>query len=329
MNDNQGLLSSGLARLMRNKRYIVWFWLLNLILALFGTIGFAKSAGAILGHSLAADRLTQGFHLGTFINLLSLPEFPHLNSITGPAVYFAVLFFLFTALFLPGVFAGYASTYRLPREDFFRACGRNLWRFIRLLIIAAIIMVIFTGVLFAVNGAIVKKAGESTNELLPFELQMTGLAVIFLIMSTLRIWFDLAEADIVLNDQRAVRKSIAAGFRHAFHSLGSLLGSYVLTTIVAAIFLVVGLWLWMRVIPAQSVGRAFVLGQIILFVLLIPRFWQRGIAVSYWQQHMIAPVVAVNPAELPPAPVVVAPEPTPAPAPAPVVTAAPPETQGS
>ena len=72
-----------------------------------------------------------------------------------------------TALFLPGVFQGYASTYRLPREDFFRACGRNLWRFIRLMIIAGIVMGIVAGILFACNGAIVKKAGDSTYELLP------------------------------------------------------------------------------------------------------------------------------------------------------------------
>lgn len=327
MNDNQGLLSSGLARGMHNKRYVVWFWLLNLFLAACGTVGFWRSAGAILNHSLEAERLTQSFDLSTFINLLSLPEFPHMNSMAGPAAYFAFVFFLFTALFLPGVFAGYASNYRLPREDFFRACGRNLWRFIRLLIIAAIIMGIVTGVLFGINGAIVKKAGESTNELLPFELQMTGLAVIFLIMSTLRICFDLAEADVVLNDQRAVRKSITAGFRHAFRSLGTLLGAYVLTTIVAAIFLVVGLWLWARIIPAHSVGRAFILSQIILFLLLIPRFWQRGIAVSYWQQHMLAPVVAVKPIEPPAVPVVATPEPVPAPTP--VIPATAPEGHGS
>jgi hypothetical protein len=319
MNDNQGLLSSGLARLMRNKRYIFWFWLLNLTLAEFATSSFRKAAHTVLDHNLYADRLTQGFHLATLVDLLSLPEFPHMNAMTTPALYFAFLFFLFTAIFLPGVFAGYGSTYRLPREDFFRACGRNLWRFIRLMIIAGIVMGIVTGLLFALNGKIVEKAGESTNELLPFELQMTGLAVIFLIMSTLRIWFDLAEADIVLNDQRAVRKSIAAAFRHTFRSLGSLLGSYVLTTIIAAIVLLAGLWLWMRLIPAHSVLRPFILGQIILFLLLIPRFWQRGIAVSYWQQHMLAPVVAMKPIEPAPAPVVAAPEPPPAPAPAPVI----------
>ena len=72
-----------------------------------------------------------------------------MNSMTMPALYFAFLFFLATAVFLPGVFAGYASTYRLPREDFFRACGRNLWRFIRIMIIAGIVMGIVAGLFFA------------------------------------------------------------------------------------------------------------------------------------------------------------------------------------
>lgn len=326
MSDNHGLLSSGFARVMRNKRYIVWFWLLNLTLAEFATSGFRQAAHAILDHSFDAERLTQGLHLSTFFNLLILPEFPHMNSMTTPALYFAFLFFVLTALFLPGVFAGYSSTYRLPRDDFFRACGRNLWRFIRLLIIAAIIMGIFTGVLFAINGAIVSKAEEGTNELLPFLLQMTGVAVIFLIMSTLRIWFDLAEADIVLNDQRAVRKSLAAAFRHTFHSLVSLLGAYVLTTIIAAIILAGGLWLWVHAVPAHSVVRAFILGQIILFLLLIPRFWQRGIIVSYWQQHMLVPVVEMKPVE-PLVSTLPGPEPPPAPAAAPVIPAMPAEPQ--
>ena len=70
-----------------------------------------------------------------------------------PALFFSVLFLIFTALFLPGVFQGYASTYRLPREDFFRACGRNLWRFIRLMIIAGIVMGIAAGALFGLHGS--------------------------------------------------------------------------------------------------------------------------------------------------------------------------------
>ena len=314
---NQGLLRNGFGMVMRNKRYLFWFWLLNLTLAEFATAAFRRSAHAILDHSLYADRLVHGFDAGVLFDLLAKLDVGQMNSMTMPAGYFAFLFFLFTAIFLPGVFAGYASSYRLPREDFFRACGRNLWRFIRIVIIAGIVMGIFAGALFAANGAIVNKATESTNEVLPFALRITGLATIFLIITTLRIWFDLAEADTVLNDEHAVRKSIASGFRHTFRSLGRLLSSYVLSTLVAAIFLLGGLWIWMKFVAPESIIGAFMIAQITLFLLLIPRFWQRGIAVSYWQQRMLIPVVAIEPAEaipvaVPPAPVAPAPEPVPA-----------------
>jgi hypothetical protein len=303
MSENKSLLSTGLSRVMRNKRYIFWFWLLNLFLAGFGTTGLRESAHAILDHSLHAERLMHSFDIGVYIEMVTRPEFGPTTSLMFPAVYFALFFFVATALFLPGVFLGYSSNYRLPREDFFRACGRNLWRFIRLMIVAGIVMGIFAGILSAINAAIVKKAQDSTNELLPFTLQMTGLFVIFLIMTVLRIWFDLAEVDIVLNDQRAIRKSLAAGFRHTFRSLFRLLASYVISTVVAAIILLGGIWIWMKLVAPERVFGAFVIGQIILFLLLIPRFWQRGIAVSYWQQKMLAPVVSAPPvvaAQFPP-----------------------------
>lgn len=293
MSDKKGLLSSGWGMLSRNKRYILWFWLLNLTLAWFGTRAFSESAHAILDHSVAADRLLHGFDLAVLINLLARPEFGPMAAARTPALCFAFLFLVFTTLFLPGVFQGYASTYRLPREDFFRACGRNLWRYIRLMIIAGIVMGIATGVLFGLHGVLERKAGESTNELLLPEVRFAGLFVIFLIMTAFRIWFDLAEADVVLSDQRAVRRSMAAAFRHTFRSLLRLLTSYVLTALVAAIILLGGVRVWMKFVAPEKWFAAFLLSQLILLLLLIPRFWQRGVAVSYWKQNMTAPVIVV------------------------------------
>jgi hypothetical protein len=305
MNEKKSVLGSGLNLVLHNKRYILWFYVLNLFLGLFGTIAFANQAGTILDHSLQSGRLLHGLSLDVLVEMFMRPEFGPASASRAPAMFFSLLFLAATTLFLPGVFQGFASTYRLPREDFFRACGRNLWRFIRLMIIAGIVMGIVAGILFGINGAIVKKAGESTNEILPFELQMIGLAVIFLIMTILRIWFDLAEVDIVLNDQRAVRKSIAAAFRHTFRALGRLLASYVAAAIVAVLVLLIGLVLWMKIVPPHSVARAFIISQLTLLLLLIPRFWQRGVAVSYWQQRMLIPVVAVTPIEPEPVPIAV------------------------
>ena len=315
MSENPSLFGSGLRRVMHNKRYIFWFWLLNLAIAFVGTTALRESAHTILDHSLYAENLTQGFHLSAYLEMVSLPNFGASAATISPAVYSTLFFFVFTILFLPGVLLGYSSRYRLPREDFFRACGRNLWRFIRLLILSGIVMGIIAGVLFAINGAIVKGVAENTNEVLPFELRMLGMFIIFLVMTTLRIWFDLAETDIVLHDQRAVRKSIGAAFGHTFRNLFRLLANYVAVTIVAAIILIGGIWIWNRFLSAESVLGAFVLSQAILFFLLIPRFWQRGIAVSYWQQKMLAPIVAPVPVfNTSPAPAATLPDLSPAPA---------------
>ncbi|HXJ89110.1 MAG TPA: hypothetical protein VMS18_19995 [Candidatus Binatia bacterium] len=286
------LLSSGFTKVAQNKRYIFWFWVLNLTLAEFGTAAFRRGAHAILDRSLYADRLVESFDLGVLIELISKPEFGTLKSMAYPSLYFGFMFFLTTSVVLPGIFTGYASTYRLPREEFFRACGRNLWRFIRILITAGVIMGVLAALLFAANDAIAKKAEESTNEKLPFELQVIGLAVIFLTMATLRVWFDLAEVDTVLNDQRAVRKAIAEAFRHTLRSLVRLLASYVVVTIIAAVVLLAGLWIWMKFVAPENVFGAFVVAQITLLLLLVPRFWQRGIAVSYWQERMLIPFAA-------------------------------------
>jgi hypothetical protein len=325
MAEKQGLLSSGWSMVGRNKRYIAWFYLLNLTLAEYGVSAFRNQAHAILDHSLQSDRLVHGFDVGVLAEMFARPEFGPTTASTMPAIYFALLFFVATALFLPGVLQGYASSYRLPREDFFRACGRNLWRFIRLMIVAGIVMGIFAGVLFGIRAPLLKAAGESTNELLAFYVSIASLLVIFLVMSVLRIWFDLAQADVVLSDQRAVRRSIGAAFRHTWRGLGRLLGSYLAATIVAAIVLVAGIWVWMKFVPPASVMEAFLVSQLTLLLLLIPRFWQRGVAVSYYLQNMVQPIAVV---ETVTAVTVVAPVAS-EPASAPVIPSVPPETQAS
>jgi hypothetical protein len=316
MKDHQGLWSSGLGMVARNKRYLMWFWLLNLTLAELGTGAFRTAAHGLLDHSFAAERLFHGFDLGTMIELFARPEFGPMQAKTIPAFDFAFLFFLATALFLPGVLLGYSSAVRLPRDEFFRACGRNLWRFIRLLLIAGIILSVVAGPLFLLETVLLKKVGHGTTGIVLFATRMISLAVIFLIMTALRIWFDLAEVDIVLNDQRAVRRSIWAGLRHTVRGLPRLLTCYLVAAICAASVLAAGLGIWVKVVPAESLLGAFLVGQITLFLLLIPRFLQRGVAVSYWQQRM-APAVAVP--VLPPRPLfpsaVVAEFPEPAPIP--------------
>ena len=75
MAENRGLLSTGLGMVGRNKRYILWFYLLNLTLAEFGVAAFRNQAHAILDHSLESSRLVHSFDLSVLIEMFARPEF--------------------------------------------------------------------------------------------------------------------------------------------------------------------------------------------------------------------------------------------------------------
>jgi hypothetical protein len=291
MNENVNLVFASAAIARRNKRYIVSFYLLNLAFAHFGASAFSDAAHNILDHSLYADKLLHGFNLGVFTELLTRPEFGAMPSATHPAIMFAVVFFLASLVFMPGVLLGYASDHRLPRDEFFRACGRNVWRFVRLFLFFAIIAGIVAGVLFGGLNALVTAADKTSNERLPFFTQLVGTVIILLLLTIIRIWFDLAQTEVVLRDQRAVRKAIAAGFRRTRRNLGRLLGSYVVIAIVALAILVAGILLWYAIVPPGSVLGAFIVGQAMMLLLLAMRFWQRATAVAFYVREMNQPVV--------------------------------------
>jgi len=299
MKEKGNLISSGARIAGRHKRYVVWFFVLNLTLAAFGSSGFRAHAHAILDNNVYADKLLHGFDPVVLIEMLSRPEMGSPNSSTMPAFYCVFLFFLTTLLFIPGVLRGYASDERLPRDKFFSTCGGNLWRFVRLVLFFLLIAVPTFGILSGIQGALAKLAGESSSEKLPFYTRCAGFVIIFLIMTTIRVWFDLAQVDVVLRDVGRVRKSIAIGLRNTRSNLGQLLGSYVLISTVAVIVLAVGIWVWHVGVPSSSVLGAFVIGQLILLLWLAARFWQRAVAVAFYRQKMTEPDMEAQPVPMP------------------------------
>jgi hypothetical protein len=289
MNGKTSLVAAGAAIVRRNKRYIVWFYLLNLAFAHFGATAFSDAAHGISDHSLYADKLLRGFNLGVFLELLARPEFGTLPGATHPAMMFSVVFFLASLLFMPGVLLGYASDHPLPRDEFYRACGRNVWRFVRLFLFFTVIAGVIAGILFGALNALVTAVDKTSPERLPFFLQFVGTMIILLVLTVIRIWFDLAQTDVVLRDQPAVHKSVAAGFRKTQRHLGRLLASYVVIAVAGLAVLVAGILLWHAIVPPSSVLGAFIVGQATLLLFLATRFWQRATAVGFYLKEMAEP----------------------------------------
>src|SRR5579884_3706826 len=127
MDEHSGILRSGTRILMRNKRYVVWFYLLNLALALMGSLALQRGLSLVLDKSLYADTLVHGFDVFTYLELSSRPELAG-HAVARPHLYFTFVFLFLSVLFMPGVLDAYASTRRLSRDDFWATCGRNVWR---------------------------------------------------------------------------------------------------------------------------------------------------------------------------------------------------------
>ncbi|MGO9124351.1 MAG: hypothetical protein ACLP6G_05620 [Terriglobales bacterium] len=297
MNEKQSLISTGTGVAKRNLRYIVWFYLLNLLFAWFGASGFGARAHRIMDHSLYSDKLLHGFDGPVLIEMINRPEFGPMQSSAAPAMLFAFLFLLVSLAFMPGVLLGYSSDHRISRDEFFRACGRNLWRFVRLFVLAAIVVGVTVGLLSAGLGALAKAADKTNYERLPFFTALAGWIIILLVLTKLRIWFDLAQTDVVLRDQPAVRKSVAFGLRALRKNRFRLLGTYVAISLVALAVLTAGILLWHWIVPPSSVVGAFLVSQLTLLLLLATRFWQRASAVAFYVKQMTEPAVEMAPVQ--------------------------------
>jgi len=92
MGERQGLLSGGWHRVARNKRYIIWFYVLNVVLACLGAASFSNQAHDYLDHSLLSERLVHGFDVGVLIEMFAQPEFGPTHASRVAGLHFALLF---------------------------------------------------------------------------------------------------------------------------------------------------------------------------------------------------------------------------------------------
>ena len=265
---------------LRGFRYIAGFLILNFVLAWVGTGPFRAGASEVMGHSLLGQRLLSGFDLSALTELLVRPELGTTMGVAGTGLNAALLFALASVVFMPGVLMAFAAGGRVPREAFFGACGRNVWRFVRLTLLFAVaggLLAILLGL--AAKGA-VTAANRSTHEQLAFWVGLGASLVILAAMTFLRLWFDLAQAHVVVRDQKAVGRALAAAFRKVRACGVRLLGFYLLVTLLAVAAAAIGLRLWSGLVPPGSVFGAFIASEAILLLLLAARFWQRAAAVA-------------------------------------------------
>ncbi len=135
--EQKGVVAAGFSLMWRRQGVLWWVFLVNFVCGIFGTIPAAMTISHALHHSLAGEKLTHGFNLGIFAELLRLPDI-RLMQWAAPSYAFALLFFLFMLFACGGILETYRDDRKLTTGEFFASCGAFFWRFVRLMLLSII-----------------------------------------------------------------------------------------------------------------------------------------------------------------------------------------------
>ncbi|MGB6484082.1 MAG: hypothetical protein WBE86_11410 [Candidatus Acidiferrales bacterium] len=292
---NSGAFFGGAGLVWRRQRLVWWIFAVNFVLAFFSIHGVTPRIGSVLDHSLAAQRLVNGFDIGALGELAVQPGVSPLD-VSPAAMAYSLVFFVFMLFVTGGILEVYRRDIRLTTSDFFEACGAFFWRFVRL-VIFLLLCLIPIGILHHILRAIANHIGENAVS------AMTGVwwriaagIVIVLLILILRLWFDMAEIHCVAQNERRVRRSLRMAWRVTFGNFGGLFGLFLGIGIIACIGFGFGLWLWMYVLPPTAITTAFFLGQLMILWWLGTRLWQRSAETLWYQRYLTRAADAAMPA---------------------------------
>ncbi|MGA2369912.1 MAG: hypothetical protein ACLPPV_00285 [Candidatus Korobacteraceae bacterium] len=288
--DQKGPVAAGFSLLWRRQGVLWWVFVVNLLCGALGAGPATIRTAHALSHSLAGQKLTNGFDLGMFIELLRLPKVD-LWRYTTSSYIFAFLFFLFMILVTGGILESYRQDRRLTTGDFFAASGAFFWRFVRLMLLSiipfAIVGMIYQGLSKLADHIGDRAIADQVGIFLGW-----GAMLIFLLLALwVRLWFDIAQVRAVVQNERGMWRNLWKSWRITWHDSRHLFRIYFCISLVAWVTLVIGLVLWTH-LPPTSLPLSFVLLELIVLAQLMTRLWQLASATTWYQRH--AEVFAVE-----------------------------------
>jgi hypothetical protein len=277
------------ARLVWTHQPILW-WILavNLVLAFLAARAPAEDAGAVLNHSLeSAQRLVHGFDLSALAELGALPQDP-LRASGSMFLWPSIVFTIYMLFMTGGLLACYSHDLRLDTAGFFQACGRHFWRFVRLLIYFAIVMIPI-GILGSLAGKIYNDIDDRAVS--PYSAPAfmgAALVLVLFLLICLRLWFDMAQVIAVAKDERRMHGALRQAAALLWNNFGSLFGLYFRIGLIGWILFGAGLYIWMMRLRPESTLAAFLVGQLMILFWLGTRLWQRASEAEWYKQYRTA-----------------------------------------
>jgi hypothetical protein len=275
---------SGAGLVWKWQRLVWWIFAVTLIFGFLSTQGMVDRAADTLNHSLASKRLVDGWDVSAVVELMQLQNNP--IEFQGPAViHFSIVFAVFMLFLTGGILTTYLRDEKPRTSPFFEACGQYFWRFLRLLIYFAIVLLPIAGICAGVGALYDKIEADSISPFPAVYFFVAAAVVILLLLAIVRMWFDMAEVIAVADDERRMHKALRRAARVLWHNFFSLLWLYVSIAIVGLVLFLVGLGLWMTFLSPQSNILAFLLSQLMILAWIGTRLWQRASETLWYREY--------------------------------------------
>jgi hypothetical protein len=288
-NQQKGILGAGFSLVTRHQRILWWVFAVNFVLGGLGASTTARALGRALHHSLAGDKLANGFDLGMFVDLTSQPDVK-LFSHSGPVFIFAALYFLFLLFVTPGIVAVFLRDQRFTTGEFCSATGNFFWAFVRLTL-WSLIPFFLVHFLQHLVSELANYVGDRVSwDPAGFLILAVGSLPFVLAFVWVRLWFDLAQVRAVANEDRRTWRNVLRTFRIAIRNCWRTFGAYVLICILVGVLTGIVLLIWARV-PARAVPATFALLEIIMLAHIFGRLWQKA-CITTWYKANPEPVPA-------------------------------------
>ena len=293
----RSILVHGLGIALRRLPAFLWTYAFNLALALALCLPFKVQFSNLLDHSLAAQRLSSGFDLGTVAAAAMQvrrgdPGQASIMSSHASVPLYLLLYFLL----VPGTLYCYLTRTHARLSTLLQHGLLHFWRFVRITLLTLLAAFFLLGPLVLLQQRWARIVDDRFVGHPALLLTLAGLLVVLLAASLLRLYFDLVEAYTVQlgthlrpggKPDRRVRRTLGPAFRLLRNHLARAWFVFLLLAILGALAAFLSGRTAMHMLAQPRVWPLFLVAQLGLLLTLFTRFWQRGAETSLILQHPI------------------------------------------
>jgi hypothetical protein len=299
MPENRHIFIHGLLIALRRLPAFLWTYIFNLTLAVLFSLGLKLQLSALFDHSLAAQRLSNGFDLGTLTEAYLHLHEDHAASAGGELSHASIgLYLLLYFILVPGTLFCYQTGSPARLSTLLHQGLLHFWRFFRITLLALLTFAIILSPLLYLQSLWADHVDDRIVGRPAFFLILAGNILVLLVASILRLYFDLVEVYTVqlgqtLRDDgkpdHRVRYALTPAWRALTSHFSQAWPSFLLLTLLGLAAVVLTARTSIHMLAQPRVWPTFLLAQLGLFLMLFTRFWQRGMETSLAIHNPIIP----------------------------------------